>query len=72
MPRRSDPRRIYDAKRLGVRNRLRDEVRIAEATADMWVEKWEAAAAGHGLDPHGQDYWSTGWVWIVEQLAKRS
>jgi hypothetical protein len=71
MTRRPDPRRIYAARRTGVRNRIRDERRIAEATADHWVEAWEAEAAARGLDRDGRDYWSTGAAWILEQLARR-
>lgn len=57
---------------MGMRNQLRDESRISEASADKWVGAWEAEAVSRQLDRDARDYWSTGAAWILEQLAKRS
>jgi hypothetical protein len=39
--------------------------------ANQWVRVWEMEAESRDVDPHDQDYWSTGFAWIVEQLPKR-
>ena len=57
MTRRPEPSRIYQAERMGVRNRLRDEFHISEPNADKWVEAWEAEAERRGLDRDARDYW---------------
>ena len=71
MSRRSSPERIDAAQRAGTRRRLTLEG-VSEATADAWIEGWEAQAAGDGLQ-RGAAYWDAAWEWIAaEHLRPRS
>ena len=56
MPRRADPRRIYEAGRAAIRNRLLSDGMDAEAT-EWWLTAWELEAAVREL-PGDRDYWT--------------
>lgn len=69
MSRRSDPRRIQDAWKAAVRDRLIEEQRLSSADAEAWLHAWDVEAARLGLILDG-DHWTLGSVWIREQRAK--
>jgi hypothetical protein len=50
-----------------LRNRLRDERRVAQDKADQLLDGWAAEAADRGLPPEDPRYWSEGWAWLVER-----
>jgi hypothetical protein len=56
MSRRSDPERIFEAQRAGVRARLTGTGMQPE-TADRWLDAWVQEAAGRGLPKDGA-YWN--------------
>ena len=68
--RRSDPERIFQARREGVRQRLMG-LGMTPETADRWLDAWVLEAAGRGLPRDGR-YWGAGWDWIVAERAARS
>jgi hypothetical protein len=57
-------RRIYEAQRAGLRNRMRDQWHIAETTADALIAAWESQAAIRSLSVDEATYWSDGEAWI--------
>ena len=71
MPRRADPHRVHQAKRLGVRT--------ASATRSEWARRRPTCGSSSGsgeaetreIEPSARDYWQIGTGWILEQLAKR-
>jgi hypothetical protein len=69
MPRRADPGRIHQARRIAVRNGLTDYGMPLE-DAEWWCDVWEAEAGGRGL-PRDRDYWTVGSAWIAEQRPAR-
>jgi len=69
MVRRSDPRRIHQARRVAIRNLLVDEQRLAPDQVDAWLTAWEIEAERLALILDG-DFWTIGSVWIREQRAK--
>lgn len=69
MARRSDPERIFEARRAAVRYGLMD-TGMDDATADRWCDAWEIEAAGLGL-PRDAAYWQAGKAWIAEERAAR-
>jgi hypothetical protein len=62
---RTDWQRIYDAKRTGLRNRLRDERRVPQEKADALIEEWVTEAAARGLSPEDPRYRSEAWEWLA-------
>jgi hypothetical protein len=66
MARRSDPARIDEAHREGVRPRLMG----SGMTADRWLDAWVLEATGLGLPKDGR-YWQAGWDWIAAERAAR-
>jgi hypothetical protein len=54
--RRPDPKRIFIARRMAVRNVLASEG-MAEETADAWCDAWQDEADRRGLDRRLADYW---------------
>jgi hypothetical protein len=69
MARRSDPERIFQARRAAVRYTLMD-TGMDEATANRWCDAWELEAAGRKL-PRDVAYWQTGEEWIAAERAAR-
>jgi hypothetical protein len=63
MARRSDPERIFQARRAAVRYGLMD-TGIDEVTASHLCDAWELEAAGQQL-PRDGDYWEAGQEWIA-------
>jgi hypothetical protein len=61
--------RIRDAKLAGVRNRLRDEVRMPEPQADAWVATWSSSDEAKALGEDAPGYWTRAWSWILEAIA---
>ncbi len=64
-------RRIHDAQRSGLRNRIRDHWHVPEAKADALLEAWAVEAAVRGLSPGQSDYWRDGEVWIRDRVDAR-
>jgi hypothetical protein len=65
VPRRPDPARIEQARRIATLNRvIADGVSATEAEA--WLVAWEARAARYGREQDGR-YWEAGWSWIAAQ-----
>jgi hypothetical protein len=69
MGRRSDPERIFQARRAAVRYGLMDTA-TDEATANRWCDAWELEAAGRGL-ARDIAYWHAGEAWIAAERAAR-
>jgi hypothetical protein len=61
--------RIRDAKLAGVRNRLRDEVRIPEPQADAWIAIWSSSDEAKALGEDAPRYWTRAWTWILQAIA---
>ena len=70
MARRSDPERILEAQRAGVRARLTG-VGMTPETAERWLDAWILEATGRELAKDGA-YWDAAWDWIVAAQAARS
>jgi hypothetical protein len=64
--RRADPKRIFVARRIAVRNWLSAEG-MSEPTAEAWCDAWEAEASRLELDRASSEYWPLGSAWIHEQ-----
>ena len=69
MARRSDPERIFQARRSAVRYTLMD-TGMDEAIANRWCDAWELEAAGRQLPKDGA-YWEVGEAWIAGERAAR-
>ena len=69
MPRRADSRRIYEAGRAAIRNRLQSDGLDAETT-EWLLTAWELEAAIRELPTTGH-FWTIGDAWIAEQRAAR-
>jgi hypothetical protein len=69
--RRSEPQRIYDAKRQLVRQRLRDEWQMSEELADAVVEEWHLEAGRRGLRRESRRYWTEAIRWVEERFPTR-
>lgn len=59
-------------RRTGLRNRIRDELRVSELFADMIVDEWEAEAMSRGLAPLDEPYWSEGARWVASRFMNRA
>jgi len=69
MAHRADPERIFQARRIAVRNSLTDYGMSVE-DAERWCAAWEIEAASRQL-PRDRDYWQTGAMWIADERAAR-
>ena len=69
MARRSDPERIFHARRAAVRFSLMD-TGLDESMAGRWCDAWEREAADRQM-PRDADYWIAGETWIAAQRAAR-
>ena len=69
MARHADPRRIYEAGRAAIRNRLLSSGLDIETT-EHWLAAWELEVAIRELPTTG-DFWTVGSAWIAEQRAAR-
>jgi hypothetical protein len=63
MSRRSTPERLDEARHAATQHRLILDG-VTEASADSWIEAWEAQAARDGLQ-RGAAYWDAAWAWIA-------
>jgi aminoglycoside/choline kinase family phosphotransferase len=70
MGRRSDPERIFDAERAGVRARLTGTDRMQPETAERWLDAWVLEAAARDL-PRDGAYWNAAYDWITAERASR-
>jgi hypothetical protein len=64
-------RRITEAHRAGLRNRIRDEWHVPEAKADALLEAWVAEARCRDIAPDDPAYWREGAVWIRGKVGDR-
>jgi hypothetical protein len=62
---------IYEAKRTGLRNRIRDEWGVSEALGDAMLQTWEVQAQKAGLTPDDPRYWSDAVDWMDKRLLSR-
>jgi hypothetical protein len=69
MARRSDPERIFQARRAAIRNTLTGS-RMSLEDAERWCHAWEVEAAGPGLARDG-DYWTAGAEWFAAERSAR-
>jgi hypothetical protein len=67
---RANQERIYEAERLGLRNRLRDEWRISQELADTIVDEREVEAANRRLEPLDPRYRSEAVRWIERAVPQ--
>jgi hypothetical protein len=51
-----DPLRIFAAQRAGPFARLTSEGRLSSASADRWINAWQAEAKSRGLDARGHEF----------------
>jgi hypothetical protein len=70
MARRADPKRIFTARRMAIRNILTDSGMPLE-TAEAWCDAWELEADRLDLDRTSSEYWALGSAWIHEQRMRR-
>ena len=70
MARRSDPERIFTARRMAVRNTLASEAMSVE-TAEAWCDAWQDEGGRLELDRMGTEYWTLGLAWVHEQRRTR-
>ena len=68
-PAESNPERLFEAQRAGVRARL-TETGMQPETADRWLDALVLEATGLGLPKDGA-YRHTGWDWIAQERAAR-
>ena len=64
-------RRIHDAQRQGLRNRIRDDWHLPETRADAPLDAWETMASERGLAPGQPTYWQEGEKWVRAQTTQR-
>jgi len=67
--RRTDPQRIYIARRAARFRRLVDGDHLDELDAEHWISRWEreAEASGRARNNH---YWSDAWDWIADNRLR--
>jgi hypothetical protein len=68
---RGDPERIFVAHRMGLAGRLTSYGRLSEASADRWINAWQAEAKSRGLDARGHEFWDPAYDWIIERAGRR-
>lgn len=66
MTRRSDPDRIYQARRSAVFANLTQTRTIDELEGGHRIAAWEREAERRGLDRHGAEFWEAGERWLAE------
>ena len=64
-------RRIHDAQRAGLRNRIRDHWHLPETRADALLDAWEITASDRGLASGQPTYWQEGEKWVRAQTTQR-
>jgi len=62
--------RIWDAQRSGLRNRLRDQLRIPEAQVELLLSDWEVEAAARSLPKMNEGYWAAAEHWLAERTSR--
>jgi hypothetical protein len=67
--RRSDPERIFQARRAAIRNTLTGSGMSLE-DAERWCDAWVLEADGRGLPKDGAN-WRAGAEWIAAERASR-
>lgn len=67
MTRRSDPERIYQARRAATFGNLTRTAVIDELEAEHRLAAWEREAERQGLDRFTTAFWDAGDRWIAEQ-----
>lgn len=61
--------RIDEARRTGLRNRIRDEWHVPEHRADALLEAWAVEAASTGITTAASGYWGAAEGWVRDRLA---
>jgi hypothetical protein len=56
---------------MGLRNRIRDDLRVSDRLADLIVAEWEEEAMSRGLAPMDGVYWSAGAQWVAGRFMDR-
>jgi hypothetical protein len=67
---RRDPHRMFELKRVGLRNRLRDGWLVSQDLADAIVAQWETEAVRRALDWDDPSYWDEADSWIEERFPR--
>ena len=67
MSRRSNPERLDEARRAGVRNRPIGEG-MPEDVVDIWLAAWVVEAEDRD---HDSDYWRAGYEWVTAERGSR-
>ena len=67
MPRRGDPKLIYQAQRAAILRRLVTTERLEELDAEHWIARWEREAEAIGRTRGSPSYWDDAWRWIEDQ-----
>ena len=71
MARKSDPARIYQARRAAIESNLTGSG-MPQDDAERWLAAWEGRAALSGLDDADREFWQAGADWIcAERRARR-
>jgi uncharacterized protein (DUF2336 family) len=60
--------RMTIVRRTGLRNRIRDDLRVSDKLADLIVAEWEEEALRRGLAPLDRPYWSEAGRWITDRF----
>lgn len=63
--------RIHEARRMGLRNRMRDDWGMPETAAGALLDAWEREAVARGLTRSDPAWWATGEAWMEEQRPRR-
>jgi hypothetical protein len=66
---RGDPLWIFAAQRAGLAGRLTSYGRLSPASADRWIDAWQAEAKSRGLDARGHEFWDPAYDWIIERAG---
>ena len=62
--RRSDPERIFEAKRACLRGRMVAMWKVREADVDTLLDCWDIVATARVIARHDPRYWSEGEPWL--------
>lgn len=71
MARKSNPARIYDARRAAIESRLTRTKVLSPEEAERWLAAWEVQAAAEGQDRDEREFWDRGLEWITETRRVR-